>query len=1424
MKKKNLQAGSVTTTPTPQIKLGKAVFSENALFTNILVLGGLNAGQFPGVVYPLLKEIANTYQDKQGSQNWGGLIFDAAGTTYEDIMTILQQQGRNLKDVYILDDKPYYIVEFEDTVTKKRFFASATGSSLNHPVDEVLLSPEPNEHLTLDSMQRPAVHLTTRDIIPLCSASLIQTTKELKSEFTTKLTQLIFNSPASMQWVGWKAANSTQITSTLAGKAQTISGPTKVRFIGIHALNPALTYNLLDRNISSAEAATRFVQSLPTGLSTDIDTQYKTAAEKLIANCIEMMRLIEGPLGNECTLYTLQSLTTSDQYLNQNIAKLRGVVRAMQQQGQPDTTILHARNTENFFNSDWLKRNEDFKHRVTSYISSQIQASLTTPENINRFCSRSSLKAADCMNKGSVFIIPGTNLTAAQQIFAEVFKRDYQACINGRLQSSALNKTRFQLMLSENLLSPDDVNTLSIGRQSRTCTVAIMPALSTLLTKYPAAQVDRILQMFNSKIFMQNQDKPTNSLAQELTNSGGTGVATLDTNQFSKLNSLHAIIYQSGNDTQQSTKQDLAKYSTQPTQEDVQATVNNYYIDRIEDRIQQLKLENLLYQSDGLDTFKVLLREGSLRSWINGCPVYIRQAEIEATGELIGEDESDLRERSTEYEEPQAIETKDASIDAITPTDVTKFLRYLYPNDDWSKVASYDYSWERFKTGNPSAPGFFQMPMALFGEFGTEQAQKNLEQRTEEIRQLVRTADKTKPLSNQLLELLRLFPTTLPPEENFEVPPEAFDGLSENLPYIFKLYQQEPNPQLEMVLKLDPETTYLIELPQTPSKRAYTQDFHFSDVRWYFKAHSAFPEKHPFPSVKTVWSNLWKFGNEITCLRTFLSSKDVTSEERLKNFDAMLRQATIDSPSHDSYVLACLTKFPELIASFQPSKHRPMWAYLLLTNVPKLADESKQKLESWLTEPSGLVWALQYIHDTATLSDSKAKQLKEEALANCDNPILVQIATTHTPLCEVPKTLPVATTPKEVTMQADTDRRTLKVLANKDMIVAEINETLAAQDPFFNTSAEVTWDLSEKETPVSASADQVLKPHINQLVSVCENRIIFSDHSASMFSDPTNTQRMNMVGYLPVLKIPLSFYGVPTEPTQRTAETLTPLLNYSKQLEEALKTEIHCAKNDSATYALKQAIIDSVAALPIALYNLSDEYEVPISLFNILHTHIFYVYKAFESSENPDSNLEALLSSYPEYVYRLIKQKRNSTTLGSAIRSTFNNPTWAIKAMQATKTLPTHGEELLRSIANLKDHDAYSSIIYKDLNPATPIDLKAVSTQMDAAITYALAHPKAASEPALVAEIQHSPLWSYNWLNLTKGIRTDAMLKTLIANAPWGIQYLHDVQPPDAEALLRQICLENKNPYWQPWILQYLQRGDKFFKGGHFRVKVGPNA
>src|SRR6266498_1038851 len=216
--------------------------------------------------------------------------------------------------------------------------------------------------------------------------------------------------------------------------------------------------------------------------------------------------------------------------------------------------------------------------------------------------------------------------------------------------------------------------------------------------------------------------------------------------------------------------------------------------------------------------------------------------------------------------------------------------------------------------------------------------------------------------------------------------------------------------------------------------------------------------------------------------------------------------------------------------------------------------------------------------------------------------------------------------------------------------------------------------------------------------------IKYSDYVASELSDPFIEQEVRQatleetrqlgINAIPILKIPLAFYGLPSDPhIPRDSSDTSKLNNYVQLLMEALQSAIMQLKVRNSDN-LPEDLYHAVKTMPAALFRLPNEYQIPISMFAILHEHIYYVYNAFKAQ--PDVNLEALLFGYPEYICRLLLDPMlkgqltiNAITQGQltcakqdAIRATFNNPVWALKWLRRNFNHDTY-QQLLKNVTTL---------------------------------------------------------------------------------------------------------------------------------------------
>src|SRR6266581_1323274 len=90
-----------------------------------------------------------------------------------------------------------------------------------------------------------------------------------------------------------------------------------------------------------------------------------------------------------------------------------------------------------------------------------------------------------------------------------------------------------------------------------------------------------------------------------------------------------------------------------------------------------------------------------------------------------------------------------------------------------------------------------------------------------------------------------------------------------------------------------------------------------------------------------------------------------------------------------------------------------------------------------------------------------------------------------------------------------------------------------------------------------------------------------------------------------VLKMPLAFFGLPSSSTADDDQ----VEHYINRLKEALRP--YAEKGNGQDARVPQDLLDALKAMPVALYRVGDEFEIPISCTTILWDHIYLLYYAY---------------------------------------------------------------------------------------------------------------------------------------------------------------------------------------------------------------------
>jgi len=310
------------------------------------------------------------------------------------------------------------------------------------------------------------------------------------------------------------------------------------------------------------------------------------------------------------------------------------------------------------------------------------------------------------------------------------------------------------------------------------------------------------------------------------------------------------------------------------------------------------------------------------------------------------------------------------------------------------------------------------------------------------------------------------------------------------------------------------------------------------------------------------------------------------------------------------------------------------------------------------------------------------------------------------------------------------------------------------------------------------------------------------------------------------LKIPLAFFGIYNEEPARP--TLERLEVYIAKLKNELRQ--HALKsNQVPNYFMPEDFKLALSAMPITLFRVGDEFEMPVDCAGILFEHAYLAYHAYRQKPEEQKVLLEILQSSPEYVFHLLSDNQERCERGEPpvpfqLSSgdiipvenmermlLLHSPHWSILWLQK-KFSDDVFRRILQGGVSLKDHDPGSAHCYHRLQTQhLPQEertakvvrhLETLGGNTWYAFLTALGHPTVDCEP-LLKSVLESPAWCYHWLHWVRRGPRDVLVDKLLESAPWTIQYLVDVNPPDAGELFERTRQKNTNPWWTEWIEYY---------------------
>ena len=315
---------------------------------------------------------------------------------------------------------------------------------------------------------------------------------------------------------------------------------------------------------------------------------------------------------------------------------------------------------------------------------------------------------------------------------------------------------------------------------------------------------------------------------------------------------------------------------------------------------------------------------------------------------------------------------------------------------------------------------------------------------------------------------------------------------------------------------------------------------------------------------------------------------------------------------------------------------------------------------------------------------------------------------------------------------------------------------------------------------------------------------------------------------LHILKIPLAFFGLHRGTADPQA--VQRLEDYIAKLKKELHR--HALKAiEAPDYFLPEDFKQALSAMPIALFRVGNEFEMPVDCAAILFEHAYLAFHAYRQRPQEGKSLLDILQSNPEYIYHLLAEEQKNRTRGGppftfqlssgdivTIQDLekmllFHSPHWSILWLQR-KFNEAFFRRILQVVVLLKNHDpgcahCHHWLQTQHLSPEERTakivkHLQIIGGNTWYAFLTALEHPAADCEP-LLKSILESPSWCYNWLKWVRRGPRETLVDKLLESAPWTVQYLVDLEPPDGGQLLERLRQKNTNPWWTEWIDFYAQ-------------------
>lgn len=330
-----------------------------------------------------------------------------------------------------------------------------------------------------------------------------------------------------------------------------------------------------------------------------------------------------------------------------------------------------------------------------------------------------------------------------------------------------------------------------------------------------------------------------------------------------------------------------------------------------------------------------------------------------------------------------------------------------------------------------------------------------------------------------------------------------------------------------------------------------------------------------------------------------------------------------------------------------------------------------------------------------------------------------------------------------------------------------------------------------------------------------------------------------MAENLPILKIPLAFYGIKQKDGRIIKDdvALARLNDYitrlTAELARQIGEQVNKAPNRPAA-PLTKDLLDAIRTMPIVMLRLGDDYEIPPVCMQILYEHMYLVYEAYrqippqlnrqdpvaQGKEAQRGELLKVLKGFPEYIYHILDTGIQELPVGEEAVSLQTElgkaPYWAIRwAVKHPESGTLDGVRNLlgqyqfsdaaaaHCVHWLRTHDKPREEQLGALEEPSSEGVSAtdiIGNDVPLSISVARKYPEMNVEKLLVSVLGKNPMWVYNWLRLVDRGPIAELKQQLIQSPPWAIQYIADVNPPDKDEMLEQISRRPKNDWWEEWI------------------------